>query len=207
MIRRTGAWWFGAVLVIALIRWDYALAVEPRVIMLRGWFGVFSTGLDGLSDELKSKGINAVVAGHLYWTTALAEIEKERAAGKYRPVVLIGHSQGANNVIDIARALQQKNIPVELVITLAPFLQYPMPNNVLRAVNFYQSPGWGAPITGEANFHGKIVNVNMKDDPTVLHINIDKSSKVHGDIVREILAVSQAAKQQEANIKPSDVKQ
>jgi hypothetical protein len=207
MNRKTGAWWFGAVLAIALIRWDYALAVEPRVIMLRGWFGVFSTGLDGLSDELKNKGINAVVAGHLYWTTALAEIEKERAAGKYRPIVLIGHSQGANNVIDIARALQQKNIQVELVITLAPFLQYPMPSNVLRAVNFYQSPGWGAPITGDANFHGKIVNVNMKDDPTVLHINIDKSSKVHADIVREILGVSQAAKQQEANIKPSDVKQ
>jgi hypothetical protein len=207
MNRKTGAWWFGAVLLIALIRWDYALAVEPRVIMLRGWFGVFSTGLDGLSDELKSKGINAVVAGHLYWTTALAEIEKERAAGKYRPIVLIGHSQGANNVIDISRSLQQKNIPVDLVITLAPFLQYPMPNNVLRAVNFYQSPGWGAPITGEANFHGKIVNINMKDDPTVLHINIDKSPKVHAEIVREILAVSQATKQQEANIKPSDVKQ
>jgi hypothetical protein len=81
-----------------------------------------------------------------------------------------------------------------------------MPNNVLRAVNFYQSPGWGAPITGDANFHGKIVNVNMKDDPTVLHINIDKSSKVHADIVREILALSQA-KHEEANIKPSDVKQ
>ena len=186
MNRKTGAWWFGAVLAIALMRWDYALAVEPRVLMLRGWFGVFSTGLDGLSDELKRKGINAVVAGHLYWTTALAEIEKERAAGKYRPIVLIGHSQGANNVIDISRALQAKNIPVDLVITLAPFLQYPMPNNVIRAVNFYQSPGWGAPITGEANFHGKIVNMNMKDDPTVLHINIDKSPKVHADIVREM---------------------
>jgi hypothetical protein len=206
MFRKTGAWWFGAMLAITLMRWDYAHAVEqPRVLMLRGWFGVFSTGLDGLSDELKSKGINAVVAGHLYWTTALAEIEKERAAGKYRPIVLIGHSQGANNVIDISRELKQKNIPVDLVITLAPFLQYPMPSNVLRAVNFYQSPGWGAPIAGEANFHGKIVNINMKDDPTVLHINIDKSPKVHAEIVREILAVS--AKQQEANIKPSDVKQ
>jgi hypothetical protein len=206
MFRKTGAWWFGAMLAITLMRGDYAHAVEqPRVLMLRGWFGVFSTGLDGLSDELKSKGINAVVAGHLYWTTALAEIEKERAAGKYRPIVLIGHSQGANNVIDISRELKQKNIPVDLVITLAPFLQYPMPNNVIRAVNFYQSPGWGAPITGEGNFHGKIVNINMKDDPTVLHINIDKSPKVHAEIVREILAVS--AKQQEANIKPSDVKQ
>lgn len=187
------AWWFCLALAVVLLRWDCAQAAEPRVIMLRGWFGVFSTGLDGLSDELKGRGINdAVVAGHLYWTTAVKEIEQERAAGKHRPIVLIGHSQGANNVIDIARALQQKNIQVDLLVTLAPMLQYPVPSNVVRAVNFYQSPGWGAPIAGDTSFHGKIQNVDMSNDPTVFHINIDKSAKVHADIVREIVALSQA---------------
>ncbi len=187
-----GAWWFYLVMAVVVLRWDCAQAAEPRVIMLRGWFGVFSTGLDGLSDELKSKGINAVVAGHLYWTTAVKEIEQERAAGKYRPIVLIGHSQGANNVIDIARALQEKHIQVDLLVTLAPMLQYPVPSNVLRAVNFYQSPGWGAPIAGDNSFHGKILNMDMSNDPTIFHINIDKSSKVHADILREIMALTQA---------------
>src|SRR5271154_3556517 len=88
---RAGALWIGAVMAVALLWSDAARAVEPHVVMLRGWFGVFSTGLDGLADELKSKGIHAEVDGHLYWSTAVAEILKERAAGKVRPIVLIGH--------------------------------------------------------------------------------------------------------------------
>src|SRR6187200_24679 len=36
-----------------------AAKAETRVYLLRGWFGVFSTGLDGLSQELRSKGIKA----------------------------------------------------------------------------------------------------------------------------------------------------
>jgi hypothetical protein len=48
-----------------------ALAGEhPRVLLLRGWFGVASTGLEALADEPKAKGIRVEVAGHLYWETA-----------------------------------------------------------------------------------------------------------------------------------------
>jgi hypothetical protein len=190
--RRRKAWWAGAVMAAALLWCDHALAVEPRVLLLRGWFGVFSTGLDNLADELKNKGINAEVEGHLYWSTAVAEIVKERASGKIRPIVLVGHSQGANNVIDIARSLDEKKIPVDLVVTLAPFLQYPVPANVLHAVNYYQAPGWGAPIAGDTGFHGKITNVDLAGDPTILHITIDKSAKIHAEILREIAALSQA---------------
>ena len=121
--------WTGVVLVIVVaftVLWcNCAVAAETRVILLRGWFGVFSTGLDSLADELKAKGIKAEVAGHLYWSTAVADIVRERAAGKIGPIVLIGHSQGANNVIDAARSLQAHNIPVDLLVTLAPLLQIP----------------------------------------------------------------------------------
>jgi hypothetical protein len=147
---------------------------------------VFSTGLDGIADDLKAKGVKAEVAGHLYWQTGLTDILKARAAGKAGPIILIGHSQGANNVIDIARGLEAQNIPVDLVITLAPFMQYPVPANVKQAVNYYQQGGWGAPIEGAPGFHGKIMNVNVNDDPSVTHINIDKSTRVRADIVRMV---------------------
>ncbi len=189
---RTGAWWVGAVLAVALLCCDGARAAEPRVLLLRGWFGVFSTGLDSLADELKSKGINAEVAGHLYWSTAVSEILRERAAGKIRPIVLIGHSQGANNVIDMARALEEKKVPVDLLVTLAPFMQYPIPANVVRAINYYQAPGWGAPLSGDTGFHGKLSNVDLAGDPTIFHITIDKSTRIHADLVREITALAQA---------------
>jgi hypothetical protein len=165
-----------------------ASAAEPRVLFLRGWFGVFSTGLDGIADDLKAKGIKAEVAGHLYWQTGLTDILKARAAGKAGPIILVGHSQGANNVIDIARGLEAQNIPVDLVVTLAPFMQYPVPANVRQAVN-YQQGGWGAPLEGAPGFHGKIMNVNVNDDPSVTHINIDKSTRVHADVVRMITSL------------------
>ncbi len=190
-VSKAAAYRVGAVIALALLWCGSALAAEPRVLLLRGWFGVFSTGLDGLADELKKKGINAEVEGHLYWSTAVSAILRERASGTIRPLVLVGHSQGANNVIDMARSLDEHKVPVDLLVTLAPFLQYPVPANVLRAVNFYQSGGWGAPLSGDSGFHGKILNVDMADDPTILHISIDKSERVQAQILREIAGLPQ----------------
>jgi pimeloyl-ACP methyl ester carboxylesterase len=183
---------FGVLCVAIALVWSSATKAETRVYLLRGWFGVFSTGLDSLADELKSKGINAEVAGHLYWSTAVSDILRERAAGKVRPIVLIGHSQGANNVIDIARALQEKKVPVDLLVTLAPFMQYPIPANVVRAINYYQAPGWGAPLSADTGFHGKLSNIDVAEDPSIFHITIDKSARIHADILREVTALSQA---------------
>jgi hypothetical protein len=177
---------------ITLLWCNCALAAEPRVLLLRGWFGVFSTGMDSLASELKAKGIKAEVAGHVYWSTALKDIVKDRAAGNTGPLVLVGHSQGANNVIDMARSLEARKIPVDLLVTLAPFMQDPLPSNVVRAVNYYQSPGWGAPLTTDRGFHGKLSNINVADDWTIAHISIDKSSRIHADIAREISALLQA---------------
>src|SRR6266851_770045 len=106
---------------ITLLWCNGALGAEPRVLLLRGWFGVFSTGMDSLADELRVKGINAKVAGHLHWATAVEVILRERPADKTGPLVLVGHSQGANNVIDMARALEPHHVAVDLVVTLAPF--------------------------------------------------------------------------------------
>ena len=189
MGRTSGLKWIGAVVAVGLLWATCAAAAEPRVLVLRGWFGVFSTGLDGIADDLKAKGVKAEVAGHLYWQTGLTDILKARAACKAGPIILIGHSQGANNVIDIARGLEAQNIPVDLVITLAPFMQYPVPANVKQAVNYYQQGGWGAPIEGAPGFHGKIMNVNVNDDPSVTHINIDKSTRVRADIVRMVTSL------------------
>jgi len=180
-----------ALWLAAALLWsgDVRAAAEGRVLLLRGWFGVFSTGLDSVVEELKAKGIRAEAIGHLAWKAQVERIVKDRAAGKTGPLVLVGHSQGANNVIEMARLLKAKNIPVDLLVTLAPFMQDPVPANVVRAVNYYQSPGWGAPLTAEPGFHGKLSNVDLNSDITVTHITIDKSSRVQADMVREIMAV------------------
>jgi hypothetical protein len=183
--------WAGVIAVILLFYCGPARA-EPHVILLRGWFGVFSTGLDALADTLKAKGIRAEVLGHLSWKTAADEILRERAEGKTDALVLVGHSQGANNVIDMARMLEARNVPVALLVTLAPYRQDPVPANVLRAVNYYQSSGWGAPLSAGPGFKGKLSNVDVAEDSTISHVNIDKSARIQADIAREIGALVKA---------------
>lgn len=178
------------VMAVVLFHGSMTLAVgAPRVILLRGWFGVFSMGLDGVASELKAHGVDAEVAGHLSWQNEVTEILRERAAGRTGPLILIGHSQGANNVIDMARILESSHVTIDLLITLSPFMQNRVPANVMKAINYYQAPGWGQALEAEPGFHGKLINVNLADDPTISHIGMDKSTKVQSEILREISAV------------------
>jgi hypothetical protein len=183
--------WIGVLAVITLFYCSPARA-DTRVILLRGWFGVFSAGLDKIAEALRAKGIRTEVAGHLSWRTAADDILRERVEGNADALVLVGHSQGANNVIDMAQVLEAKNVPVALLITLAPYRQNPIPGNVMRAINYYQSTGWGAPLTAGTGFSGKLSNIDVKEDTTVSHINIDKSARIQAEIAREINAVAKA---------------
>ncbi len=188
----------GALCLAIALLWSSATKAETRVYLLRGWFGVFSTGLDSLAAELRSKGIKAETVGHLAWKTTVSNIIKWHASGNSNPLVLVGHSQGANNVIDMARLLQRENIPVDLLVTLAPAGQDPIPVNVMRAINYYNSPGWGAPVTADAGYRGKLTNINLGGDIGIFHVAIDKNPKIQAEIERAILSVPQPQAQAEA---------
>src|SRR5262249_38886214 len=97
-----------------------------------------------------------------------------------------------NNVIDMARALEASHVTVDLLITLSPFMQNRVPANVAKAINYYQAPGWGQPLEADRGFHGKLINVNLADDPTISHIGIDKSERIQPEMVREISAVKKS---------------
>ncbi len=163
---------------------------QTQAYLLRGWFGVFSTGIDRMADDLRAKGMKAEAIGHLQWKAAVSKIVSDRAAGmKYR-LALVGHSQGANNIIDMARELAKHDIPVDLLITLAPWLQEPVPTNVARAINYYQSPGWGTPLTAEPGFKGELKNIDIGSDVGTFHVTIDKSAKVQAEVIAAIAALS-----------------
>ena len=59
-------------------------------------------------------------------------------------------------------------------MTLAPLLQDPIPGNVARAINYYNSPGWGAPVKAEVGYRGNLSNVNLGGDLGIAHIAMDE---------------------------------
>ena len=184
--------WAVAIATVASLACGSAGAAETRAYLLRGWFGVFSTGMDTLAAELKSKGVRAEAIGHLAWKSTVSKIVQDKAAGKIGGLALVGHSQGANNVIEMAQALKAQKIQVDLLVTLVALGQDPVPTNVVRAMNFYQNPGWGSPIAAEPGFRGKLSNIDVSSDLTITHVTIDKSSRVQAEIARAILAIPRA---------------
>jgi hypothetical protein len=78
---------------------------------------------------------------------------------------------------------------VDLLITIVPFLQSPVPSNVVRALNYFQSPGWGSPLVADADFTGELSNINVGSDLSVFHITIDKSSRVQSEVLAAIAAL------------------
>ncbi len=177
-------------IVLALaLAWCGVAHAETQVYLLRGWFGVFSTGMDAMAETLQGKGVKAEAFGHLAWRSIAARIVKARAAGRSGPIVLVGHSQGGNNIIDIARELEKHGVRVDLLITLAPFMQDPVPPNVARALNYYQAGGWGSPLVADPDFRGELANIDVAADASVFHVNIDKNEKVQAEILALILAL------------------
>ena len=189
---------------IALLWCNCAQAAETHAYLLRGWFGVFSTGMDELAGELKAQGIKANAIGHLSWKATVSKIVQSRTAGKAGPLVLVGHSQGANNVIVMARSLETHKITVDLLVTLAPFMQDPIPPNVVRAMNYYQNPGWGAPLTPGRGFQGKLSNIDVASDVKITHITIDKSAKVQAEIVRAVMALPKEGSKPSGDTQPRE---
>lgn len=177
----------------------------PRVgnaYLLRGFIGIFSTGIDHLGSEIKKSGVNAMVFQDDQWSTLAAVIRKKfSSAPNSEPLVLIGHSYGADDVVRIARELKRDDITVDLLVTLDPVTPPTIPSNVKRCVNIYQSNGvwdtlpWLRGVPVEASKYGKteLANYNIRVDrtdlldPGVDHFNIEKKQKIHQEVIKYVL--------------------
>jgi hypothetical protein len=42
----------------------------------------------------------------------------------------------------------------------------------MRAINYYNSPGWGAPVTADAGYRGKLTNINLGGDFGLLSVSL-----------------------------------
>ena len=160
---------------------------RAHVYLLRGLMNIFSLGMDSLAEELSKRGVHTTVSNHSEWQSLADQAASNYKAHKDDPIILIGHSLGADAVMQMAAYLNRKNIPVALVIPFDGTGSFSTPANVGRLVNLtqrkyaYMRPGPG--------FHGSLANVDVSGDPEIDHINIDKSPRLHTRAISEVLAV------------------
>jgi hypothetical protein len=73
-------------------------ASVTHVYLMRGFLNVFSLGMDTLATELRSAGISATVDSYVGWHEVAHAIAANYRAGQRGPIVLVGHSFGADSV-------------------------------------------------------------------------------------------------------------
>jgi hypothetical protein len=160
---------------------------RAHVYLLRGLMNIFSLGMDSLADELSKRGVHTTVSNHSEWQSLADQAVSNYKAGKEDLIMLIGHSLGADAVMQMAAYLNRKKNPVALVMPFDGTGSFSTPANVGRLVNLtqrkyaYMRPGPG--------FHGSLANVDVSSDPSIDHINIDKSPRLHTRAISEVLAV------------------
>ena len=166
-------------------------SIPGHVYLLRGLVGeVFSTGFYDLAERIRERGVEASVHS-MYAPGNLAGeiIAKHRRAPA--PVVLIGHSSGADVAISVAQRLRAANIPVALMFGFDPTpIAGRVPDNVGVFINLYQKTNLigGGEAVGASNFRGRIVNVDLRERREIIHITLDKSPVLHALVADKIVA-------------------
>src|SRR3954469_17194560 len=77
-----------------------AMSRAGNVYLLRGFIGIFSAGIDRLGSEIKSAGVRATVFQDDKWALVCRAFARREVMSRYHePLVLIGHSYGADDAI------------------------------------------------------------------------------------------------------------
>jgi hypothetical protein len=158
---------------------------RAHVYLLRGLMNIFSLGMDSLAEQLNRRGIYTTVDNHADWQSLADGAAARYRAGTEGPIILIGHSLGADAVMEMAAYLGRKGVPVALVVPFDGTESFSASANVARVLNltqhYYVSAGPG--------FHGALTNVDLRSDPNIDHLNIDKSPRLHARVIAEVLAI------------------
>jgi LysM repeat protein len=177
--------------------------LEGHVYLLRGLAGdIYSLGMDKLADQATRRGVTATVHGMTEYSFLADEIIRKYRSGEERgPIMLIGHSTGADLTVAMAQKLKAADIPVALAFGFDPTRIAPsVPSNVELFINIYQTynPIGGGEEAPGSGFHGRLINVDLHEHTEIVHITLDKSPVLHDLVLKKIVAVAAFAARQAA---------
>lgn len=172
-----------------------------HVYLIRGLFNVFSTGMGSAISKVREAKVDA---HDVLWLThgniTEAIVERHKVHGQ-EPIIIGGHSDGADNSVRVARELLKHDIEVDLVIFIDPYFPPPMPRNVKKVLTIYTR---GLGLVDIAKPEGRFTeepvvekfNTSPINVPGVAqivgqlhHFTIDKDAATHKKILEEVTAI------------------
>jgi len=170
---------------------SFAEAKRPgHIYLFRGFANDFSKGMDTLASELVARGYNAETYSHVSWDSAAVDAAKLQKSGK-GPIIIMGHSLGGPAAISMAKRMQELGANVALIVTFGPNVSDPVPSNVARVINFYQTLSIVSYTMRKGpGFRGTISNINVDSAAGITHFNIDKSESLHRQTIAAVAAAT-----------------
>jgi hypothetical protein len=167
----------------------YPQAQGPaKVYLLRGFLNVFSLGMDDLATKLQANGISATVMNHADADFIASRIMTTYNAGDHGAIVLIGHSLGADAIVEVADALARYNIPVALMVLFDGTEPHQIPVNVASAINYTKH----FMITSVSGSGNSVSNVDLSGDASIDHLSIDTAPALQAQTLNYILQAASA---------------
>ncbi|SCW71488.1 hypothetical protein [Ancylobacter rudongensis] len=153
---------------------------QPRVYLLRGLANIFSLGMDDLAAKLRARGIEASVHSYVDLETLTRYAVEQASMGKRRPspVIIIGHSLGADAAVTMGNRVTAAGVPVPLVVTFDPVTAMTASSKIGKVVNYYQAGGSGKPVSG-----ARVENIDLTGSGALSHFNIDKAAELHNKVI------------------------
>jgi pimeloyl-ACP methyl ester carboxylesterase len=168
--------------------WHGGVRSTAHVYLLRGLMNVFSLGMDELAAKIRAQGIVATVHNHAEYEELADEAARNYKAGEEGPIIIIGHSLGADAAVHMANRLGALGVPVKLVVPFDPVNPTTAGANIARVVNLYISDGVGRSVARGSGFRGVLENIDLKSRVDVGHMSIDKSWQLQQQVLGYVLA-------------------
>jgi len=178
--------------------------IPPRaghVFLMRGTFDVFSWGIAGVVRQCHDNRIDAHDLSSGAYEDVIRRILQLKRAGDTDPLVIGGHSNGADGAVWAATDLAKRGIAIDLLILMDDFAPPPVPRNVRRVVCIH-GRGTGvtvAPPDGRWGTRPEVVDLSANAAfgipvaaqiiGQMQHLVIDKDPAVQNRMMAEILRV------------------
>lgn len=162
-----------------------------EVYLIRGLANIFSLGMDSMAKKMRDKGLNVRTFNHSGWKGFANRIIKRAKEDKVSyPIVIAGHSLGANSATAMANYLAQRGVKVGLVVAFDPTLKRIVKGDISQVINYYIPNGSKNEVYRGQGFRGKVQNVDVSDMRGVNHMNVEKNKKLQAQFIDQVMQIT-----------------